>query len=198
MNRIGPVLIGSVAVAPKTGNRNRGCGCRLPHFGAENRTEPDPQTLDMRTFGQAIFNAKLAHPNESLITWKSDVSSAFLNLPAHLLYQLRQVVDVEGTWRLIHCLVFGNRASPRCWCAVSGLMCWIGVKKFDIKDSHVFMDDFFSWVLASDLVIYKGIARPRSQNRLIMLWDEIGCPWKEKKQEHGKELKIIGFYVDIN
>jgi len=31
-----------------------------------------------------------------------------------------------------------------------------------------------------------------------MLWDEIGCPWKDKKQEYGKELKIIGFHVDIN
>ena len=31
-----------------------------------------------------------------------------------------------------------------------------------------------------------------------MLWDEIGCPWKEKKQEYGLQLKIIGFYVDIN
>lgn len=31
-----------------------------------------------------------------------------------------------------------------------------------------------------------------------MLWDEIGCPWKEGKQEFGSELKIIGFYVDIN
>jgi hypothetical protein len=44
-NRLGPVLSGSVAVAPKIGNRNRGCGCRLPILGAKNRTEPDPRTL---------------------------------------------------------------------------------------------------------------------------------------------------------
>ncbi|KAF8806504.1 hypothetical protein BYT27DRAFT_7102094, partial [Phlegmacium glaucopus] len=31
-----------------------------------------------------------------------------------------------------------------------------------------------------------------------MLWDAIGCPWREKKQEFSTELKIIGFYVDIN
>ena len=153
---------------------------------------------DMRTFGQAIFNAKKAHANESLLTWKSDVSSAFLNLPAHPLYQLRQVVDVEGTLRIIHRLVFGNRSSPRCWCSVSGLMCWIGIMKLDIPDLHDFMDDFFSWAFASDLILYKGISRPRPQARLLMLWDAIGCPWKEKKQEFGLELKIIGFYVDIN
>lgn len=162
------------------------------------RSEAKVRYDDMRSFGQVLFNAKRAHPDQTLVTWKSDVSSAFLNLPAHPIYQLRQVVDVDGVWRLIHRLVFGNRASPRCWCSVSGLMCWIGIKKFDIVDLHDFMDDFFSWALASDLVIYKGISRPRSQTRLLMLWDEIGCPWKEKKQEFGTELKIIGFFVDIN
>jgi hypothetical protein len=153
---------------------------------------------DMRTFGQVIYNAKQAHRDEQLVTWKSDVSSAFLNLPAHPIYQLRQVVDFEDTWRIIRRLVFGNRASPRCWCAVSGLMCWIAIKKFDINDLHDFMDDFFSWAIASDLVFYKGVSRPRPQARLLMFWDEIRCPWKEKKQEFGPELKIIGFYVDIN
>ena len=77
-------------------------------------------------------------------------------------------------------------------------MCWIGIRKFGIEDLHDFMDDFFSWALARDLVIYKGVLRPRPQTRLLMLWDEIGCPWKDKKQEYGKELKIIGFHVDIN
>jgi hypothetical protein len=162
------------------------------------RTEARVRYDDMRTFGQAIFNAKRAHPDEDLVTWKSDVSSAFLNLPAHPIYQLRQVVDVEGILRIIHRLVFGNRASPRCWCSVSGLMCWIGIKKFDIADLHDFMDDFFSWALASDFIIYKGISRPRSQARLLMFWDEIGCPWKDEKQKFGLLLKIIGFYVDIN
>ena len=162
------------------------------------RSEAKVHYDDMRTFGQVIFNAKRAHPNETLVTWKSDVSSAFLNLPAHPIYQLRQVVDVEGTLRIIHRLVFGNRASPRCWCSVSGLMCWLAIVKFYIEDLHDFMDDFFSWAFASDLVLYKGVSRPRPQARLLMFWDEIGCPWKDKKQEFGTELKIIGFYVDIN
>jgi hypothetical protein len=77
-------------------------------------------------------------------------------------------------------------------------MCWIGIKKFDIKDLHDFMDDFFSWALRSDFVMYKGVSRPRPQARLLMFWDEIGCPWKDKKQEWGLLLKIIGFFVNIN
>ena len=45
LNRLGPVLIGSVAVSPKMRNRNRSCGCWLPILGPKNRTEPDLQTL---------------------------------------------------------------------------------------------------------------------------------------------------------
>ena len=53
------------------------------------RSEAKVRYDDMHTFGQAIFNAKRGHPDEDLVTWKSDVSSAFLNLPAHPIYQLR-------------------------------------------------------------------------------------------------------------
>ena len=75
------------------------------------RSEAKVHYDDMRTFGQVMYNAKRLHPNTPLVTWKSDVSSAFLNLPAHPIYQLRQVVEVDGIRRLIHRLVFGNRAA---------------------------------------------------------------------------------------
>ena len=152
----------------------------------------------MRTFGQAIFIAKRAHPNEDLVSWRSYVSSAFLNLSVHPIYQLRQVVKINGILCLIYHLVFGNQASPCCWCSVSGLMCWIWIKKYNISDLHVYMGNFFSWALTQDLITYKGTLRPRLQACLLMFWDEIGCPWKATKQEFGKELKIIGFFIDIN
>ena len=127
------------------------------------RSEAKVRYDDMHSFGQAIFNAKRTHPTQDLITWKSNVSSAFLNHRlslAHPIYQLRQVVDVEGVWHLIRWLVFGNCTSPRCWCSVSGLMCWIGIRKLGIRDLHAFMDDFFSWDISTNLVVYKGISRP--------------------------------------
>ncbi|KAG5730697.1 hypothetical protein E4T56_gene4054 [Termitomyces sp. T112] len=46
--------------------------------------------------------------------------------------------------------------------------------------------------------VRSGVSRPKNQARLLVLWDAIGCPWKEKKQEFGEKLKIIGFWVDIN
>lgn len=153
---------------------------------------------DMRSFGQTLHDAKEANPHRRLITFKSDVATAFLNLPAHPLWQLRQVVVVDGRLHIVRRLVFGNRASPRCWCAVSGLMCWIATRKLDITGLHVYMDDFFGWDFADRLLYYRGKLRPPRQVQLLVLWEALLCPFEDRKQEHGEQLKIIGFWVDIN
>ena len=132
------------------------------------------------------------------MTFKSDVASVFLNLPAHPLWQLRQAVTVDGKLYIVRRLVFGNRASPRIWCAVSGLICWIAVRKLDIDGLNVYMDDFFSWDFADNLTHFHGMLRPCRQVQLLILWDHISCPYEDKKQEHGEQLKIIGFWVDAN
>jgi hypothetical protein len=100
---------------------------------------------DMRPFGQELRSARNKSPQQSLILFKSDVASAFLNLPAHPIGQLNQTVVVDGNFHIVRRLVFGNRASPRCWCAVSGLICWIAIHKYSIEGLHVYMDDFFGW-----------------------------------------------------
>ena len=51
---------------------------------------------DMHPFGQALRDAYKDNPGCRIVTFKSDVASAFLNLPAHPLWQLRQVVTVKG------------------------------------------------------------------------------------------------------
>jgi len=153
---------------------------------------------DMRSFGQTLHDAKENNPKRRLVTFKSDVATAFLNLPAHPLWQLRQIVVVDGRLHIVRRLVFGNRASPRCWCAVSGLMCWIASKKLDITGLHVYMDDFFGWDFADSLVQYHGRHRPQRQVQLLVLWEFLACPFEDRKQDHGEQLKIIGFWVDIN
>lgn len=153
---------------------------------------------DMHDFGQAIRSARLAYPNASFVLFKSDVAKAFLNLPAHPIWQLRQVVLVDGQYHIVRRLVFGNRASPRIWCAVSGLLCWLAVRRLQIADLHVYMDDFFGWDFADNLILFRGQRRPRRQVQLLILWEAIGCPFDDNKQVHGPLLKIIGFYVDMN
>ena len=80
------------------------------------------------------------------------MASAFLNLPAHPIFQLHQVVQIERKLFIIRCLVFSNRASSCCWCAVLGLLCWLSVQKLGIVGLHVYMDDFFGWDYADNLV----------------------------------------------
>src|ERR1700720_1292369 len=99
----------------------------------------------MRDFGQCLHDACLANAGRQLILYKDDVASAFFNLPAHPIWQIRQVVAVDGKLQIVRQLVFGNRASPRVWCIISGLMCWIAIRKFSITDLYVYMDDFFDW-----------------------------------------------------
>ena len=153
---------------------------------------------DMRPFGQALRQARQNNPGIDLILYKSDVASAFLNLPAHPIWQLRQIVSVDDKRYIVRRLVFGNRASPRCWCAVSSLICWIGERKLNILGLHVYMDDYFGWDFASNMVYFLGRMRPKRQVLLLLLWDRIRCPYDVNKQQHGSPLKIIGFWVDIN
>jgi hypothetical protein len=127
----------------------------------------------MLSFGQTLHDAKEYNPQCRLITFKSDVATAFLNLPAHPLWQLRQVVVVEGCLHIVRHLIFGNWASPRCWCAVLGLMCWIATKKLKIVGLHVYMDDFFGWDFADNLILYHGKWRPAQQVQLLIL---LGSP----------------------
>src|ERR1700677_4366932 len=99
----------------------------------------------MHDFGQSLHDARLANVGHQLILYKDDVASAFLNLPAHPIWQIWQVVVVDGKLQIVHQLIFGNRASPRVWCVISGLMCWIAIRKFSILDLFVYMDDFYGW-----------------------------------------------------
>jgi hypothetical protein len=160
------------------------------------REEAHVQYDDMHTFSQALYDAIEDNPTRKIITFKSDIASAFLNLPAHPLWQIRQIVIVDGNSHVVRRLVFGSRGSPRCWCSVSALICWIGMKKLKIDNLHVYMDDFFGWDYMDNCIEFHGSFRPRRQVQLLILWEFIGCPYDDKKQEHGSLLKIIGFWVD--
>jgi hypothetical protein len=98
------------------------------------RSEAKVQYDDMHPFGRTLRDVKAKHAPRRIILFKSDVSSAFLNFPAHPIWQIRQTVIVDKLMYIVRRLVFGNRASPRCWCAVSGLLCWIATRKLDYKN----------------------------------------------------------------
>jgi hypothetical protein len=52
------------------------------------KEEARVQYDDMHTFSQVLYNAMKDNPYWEIITFKSDIASAFLNLPAHPLWQM--------------------------------------------------------------------------------------------------------------
>jgi len=60
------------------------------------------------------------------------------------------------------------------------------------------MDDFFGLDFEGSEVFYHGKLCPKSQVQLLLFWEFISCPFEDKKQEFGPELKVIGFWVDAN
>jgi len=160
------------------------------------RTEGQVKYDDMHPFGQTLYEWLQRSPTRRTVIFKSDVASAFLNLPGHPLWQLRQIVNVDGVMYIVRRLVLGNRASPRIWCSVSGLLCWIAVRKLEITSLHVYMDDFFGLDFEGNEVFYRGKLRPRNQVQLLLFWEFVSCPFEDKKQESGSQLKVIGFWVD--
>jgi len=110
----------------------------------------------MHDFEQALHDARLTNAGRQLVLYKDDITSALLNLPAHLIWQIRQVVVVDGKLQIVRQLVFGNQASPRVWCVISGLICWRVIRKFSILDLFVYMDDFYGWDFEDNMILYHG------------------------------------------
>ena len=87
--------------------------------------------------------------------WKSDASQAYWRLPMHPRWQVRQATLVDGNYHVDQCAVFGNRASGRLWCLFFGLVCWVTVQKFGIKDLLHYVDDVFNVTFSESLTYYK-------------------------------------------
>src|SRR5271155_1999452 len=60
------------------------------------------------------------------------------------------------------------------------------------------MDNFFRWDFADNLIPFHDRPCPARQVHPLKLWDLISCPFEDKKQDHGSELKIIRFFIDVN
>lgn len=81
-----------------------------------------------------------------------------------------------------------------------GLVTWITIYVYYITHLKVYMDDTFSFEVASDSMYYEPYHSfsPSKQTRLLCLWDELGIPHEKEKQEFGPVLRITGFQVDPN
>ncbi|KAG2112656.1 uncharacterized protein F5147DRAFT_572262 [Suillus discolor] len=80
------------------------------------------------------------------------------------------------------------------------LMSWIVIHRILIDALKTYMDDSFSYDLASCQLYYAPYACyfPAKQTCLLWLWDNIGLPHECPKQIFSLLLTVIGFDVDSN
>ncbi|THH17333.1 hypothetical protein EW146_g3442 [Bondarzewia mesenterica] len=130
--------------------------------------------------------------------FKSDILQAYRWLPMHPLWQIKQVVTVDGKHRVDQCNNFGDRAGGFIWCSFFGLVLWIAINIRRILELLAYVDDTFGHDAQAELVCYKPYDAyyPAKQVCLLELWDFLGIPHEKKKQEFGRTLTIIGFQVD--
>ena len=154
----------------------------------------------LHVLGKALLNVKKNHGDVPLVLFKTDVSQAYRRLPVHPLWQLRQVVSINGSYHVDNNNNFGDRGAGRLWVTFFGLVLWIAVFVKFICDLFAYVDDAFSWEFASHVTFYSPFNKylPTKQAQLLSLFDELGVPHEERKQVFGSPLQIIGFDVDPN
>src|SRR5882724_2017369 len=119
-------------------------------------------------------------------------------MPVHPLWQIKQIVTVDGKRHVDRCLVIGGRTSGRIWCTFMALVLWIAINVRGIKDLLHYSDDIWSYDPSRTLMRYEPYddLYPPRQVALLKLWDDIGLPHSKRKQVFGKTLTIIGLDVD--
>ena len=66
--------------------------------------------------GNKLLAVREKYPKRKLTLWKSDVKSAYRQLPVHPLWQIKQAVPVDGQLHIDRCNSLGNRGSGWNWC----------------------------------------------------------------------------------
>jgi len=156
---------------------------------------------NLHDLGARLIDVRLTHgPDVQLVVFKSDVSQAYRRLPLHFLWQLFQIITIDGMRHVDRNNNFGNRGAGGLWGAFMGLVLWIAIFVKGIEDLFAYVDDSFSWEFADNQLWYEPYQKhlPTKQARLLQLWDELDIPHEESKQVFGSRLTIIGLDVDPN
>lgn len=155
---------------------------------------------NIHDLGAALLAVRKKYPKRRLCLFKSDVRSAYRQLPMHPLWQIKQVVSIDGQCHVDRCNTFGNRGGGWNWYSFASLVNWIGTEKKKIPNLLGYVDDNFGWEFEGNTKYYKPYRKhlPTNQTRLLELWDELGIPHDEDKQLSGPSLPILGYEVDAN
>ena len=150
--------------------------------------------------GDQLLAVQKEHPKREKILWKSDVKSAYRQLPVHPLWQIKQAIPIDDKYHIDRCNTFGNRGGGWNWDRFISLVNWIGAEKKGVPGLLGYVDDNFGWEFKGETSYYEPYKKhmPTKQAHLLRLWDEIGIPHDEEKQLSGPCLRILGYDVDAN
>jgi hypothetical protein len=150
--------------------------------------------------GESLRLFRREYGDVPLVVFKSDLKAAYRRMPLHYLWQIKQIISFDGNRRVDRTACFGSRGSQIIFMAFMSLVTWIAIYVYLIAHLKNYVDDAFSFELASELQYYAPYDTfyPSKQARLLRLWDELGIPHDKEKQEFGPVLRIIGFEVNPN
>ena len=156
---------------------------------------------NMKHLGEVLLELRTQlGPDVPLTMFKSDVAEAYRLLPMHVNWQIKQINTIGDQRYVDRCNAFGGHGSGSIWITFNSLVTWIAQHEKSIDNLLVYADDSFKIVETSSLVYYQPFDQyiPRDQVKLLELWQELGVPFKQKKQLFGSPLTIIGINVDPN
>lgn len=107
--------------------------------------------------------------NVELVLFKSDVSAAYRRLPMHPLWQVKQIITVEGDRFVDRCNNFGNRGAQKLWVAVVALVIWIGIYVRHLEHLKLYTDDTYSFDLAENFELYLPYNRLMPSKQVALL-----------------------------
>src|SRR6202522_835888 len=155
---------------------------------------------NMIHLGEMLLKKKAEFPDEELTLFKSDISEAYRNLPMHPLWQIKQINTIQQQRHVDHRNCFGGKGSGALFISFNSLVTWVAKNEYEILDLGTYSDDSFGIELSKNVTYHEPYRRlmPSNKIKLLQLWDNLGIPYKEKKQISGKILTIIGIEVDAN
>ena len=149
-------------------------------------------------FGELLLRKRKEKPGVNFVVWKSDISEAYRLCPMHKLWQIKQVVRIEGNLVVDRVDMFGGSSSGPIFISFNLLVGWVAKEEREIDDLE-YVDDSFGVEEEDNRALYLpyNVEYPMQQVRLLELWDEIGIPHKQKKQVFGSRLSILGIEVNM-
>ena len=99
----------------------------------------------LKLLGDALLAARRRHPGRCLIVFKSDILCAYRLIPVHPLWQICQIVTIEGERHVNRCNHFGNGAGGRVFASFACLLSWIATYIILLLEIFTYVDDNFSW-----------------------------------------------------